>query len=185
MTHPQIIILNGVGSVGKSSTAKAFQAISAQPFLHVGMDAFVDMMPARSLGDPEGFVFETLREDGVVSVAITTGPVGERLMSGMRRSIAALALAGNSLVVDDVMLGQGEADDYRGLLANFDVRFVGLFAPLEVVEARELARGDRAIGLARWQFDRVHQGVDYDLEIDTASLTPLEVARRIAEAFGL
>ena len=185
MTHPQIIILNGVGSVGKSSTAKAFQSISAQLFLHVAMDSFIEMLPSRLLGDPKGLVFETFQADGKPSVAITTGPAFERMMTGMRRSIAALAGAGNSLIVDDVMIEQGEAQEYRSLLAEYEVRFVGLFAPLEVLEARELARGDRAVGLARWQFDRVHQGVDYDLEVDTANSTPVEVAQRIAQAFGL
>ena len=185
MSSPQVIILNGAGSVGKSSTAKALQDISVQPFLHVAMDAFIDMLPVRLLGDPQGLVFETLQEDGQSSVVITTGPVCERLMSGMRRSIAALAAAGNRLVVDDVMLGHGEAQDYLSLLAEFDVRFVGLFATLDVLEARELARGDRAIGLARWQFERVHLGIEYDLEIDTESITPPEVAQRIANAFSL
>jgi len=37
----------------------------------------------------------------------------------------------------------------------------------------------------RWQYHRVHKGVDYDLEVDTSQLTPLECARRIQENFGL
>jgi len=45
-----VIILNGVGSVGKSSTARALQAITAEPFLHVAMDAFLDMLPPTMLG---------------------------------------------------------------------------------------------------------------------------------------
>ena len=36
----RIIILNGVGSAGKSSIARALQAITAKPFLYVAMDAF-------------------------------------------------------------------------------------------------------------------------------------------------
>ena len=43
--RPQVIILNGIGSVGKSSMAKALQAITSKPFLHVAMDAFLDMLP--------------------------------------------------------------------------------------------------------------------------------------------
>jgi chloramphenicol 3-O phosphotransferase len=62
---------------------------------------------------------------------------------------------------------------------------VGLFAPLEVLEARERERGDRELGLARWQYDRVHQGVVYDLELDTAVATPLENAGNIRDTFGL
>jgi chloramphenicol 3-O phosphotransferase len=180
----QIIVLNGVGSVGKSSTARALQQIATTPFLHVAMDAFLDMLPAAMFGHPDGLVFEALEEDGRPSVAIHSGPVIDQTLRGMRRAIAALAEAGNSLIVDEVMLGD-EQDDYRTLLAPYETRFVGLFAPLEVLEARERARGDRAIGLARWQHDRVHEGRVYDLEIDTTTSSPMGCARKIKAAFEL
>jgi chloramphenicol 3-O phosphotransferase len=70
-------------------------------------------------------------------------------------------------------------------LSPFDIRFVGLFAPLHILEARELARGDRDIGLARWQYDRVHRNIAYDLEIDTSVLTPSQCAQLILDRFGL
>lgn len=184
MPPPHIIILNGVGSVGKSSTARAFQTITAQPFLHVAMDAFAEMLPPKLFGDSEGLVFETTYQDGKPSVTVRTGPAFERAMRGMRHAIKAMAEQGNNLIVDDVMLGE-EHLDYRALLSDFDARLVGLFAPLVVLEARELARGDRAPGLARWQFNRVHRGVIYDLEIETATRTPVENAQTIRDAFNL
>jgi hypothetical protein len=72
---------------------------------------------------------------------------------------------GNDLIVDDVMLGSGAAQQYRELPAQHEVHFVGLFVPLHVLEAREPERGDRLIGLARWQFHRVHSGMTYDFEL--------------------
>jgi chloramphenicol 3-O phosphotransferase len=75
--------------------------------------------------------------------------------------------------------------EYRDLLASFDLRFVGLFAPLDVLEARERQCGDRLIGLARWQFDRVHDGLSYDLEIDMTISSPMDCAHRIKAAFNL
>ncbi len=54
--QPQVIILNGIGSVGKSSTAKALQAITSKPFLHVAMDAFLDMLPEKMLAHPDGLM---------------------------------------------------------------------------------------------------------------------------------
>jgi chloramphenicol 3-O phosphotransferase len=184
LQQPSVIILNGVGSVGKSSTARAFQAIVAKPFMHVSMDTFIDMLPARMFGHADGLVFETTPDDEKPCTAIRAGPVVKRALRGMRHAIAALAAQGNSIIVDDVMLGR-EADEYRSLLSQFVVRFVGLLAPLHVLEARELARGDRDIGLARWQYDRVHRNVTYDLEIDTAVSTPLQSAEMILNAFGL
>lgn len=183
--YPHVVILNGVGSVGKSSTARALQAITAEPFLHVAMDAFLDMLPASLLGHPDGLVFETTQDQGQPSVAVRTGPVLDRAMRGMRHAIAAMAAQGNNLVVDNVMIRDGQDREYRALLSGFNVRLVGLFAPLDVLEARERQRGDREIGLARWQYERVHRGKSYDLEIDTAATTPLENAQRIRDAFGL
>jgi chloramphenicol 3-O phosphotransferase len=142
------------------------------------------MLPAKMFGDPDGLVFETILDQGKPSVLIRTGPVVERAMQGMRHAIAAMAATGNNIVVDDVMMGPEERE-YRTLLSRFDVRLVGLFAPLEVLEARERERGDREIGLARWQHDRVHRDITYDLEIDAAATTPLENAQQICDAFGL
>jgi chloramphenicol 3-O phosphotransferase len=71
------------------------------------------------------------------------------------------------------------------LLAPFQVFLVGVHARLETLEAREKARGDRLIGLARWQFDRVHNGMVYDLEIDTDHASPAECALAIKQTFNL
>ncbi len=183
--NTRVVILNGVGSVGKSSTARALQTITAEPFLRVQMDAFFDMLPDAMIGHPDGVIFETVRDGGKPSVVIKTGPIMQRTMRGMRCAIAAMAGQGNNLIVDDVMLGRGEEREYRELLVQFDLRFVGLYAPLDVLEARERERGDRLIGLARWQYDRVHGGLRYDLEIDTTAASPLECAHRIKAAFKL
>lgn len=185
MDGTKVIVLNGTGSVGKTSAAKALQRVARDPFLHVAMDAFLEMLPAAMFGDPKGYVFETIDDGGKPSVIVHSGPVLARLMAGMRHAIVALAEQGNNLVVDDVMFTGGEADEYRRLLAGFDTRMVGLFAPLEVLEQRERDRGDRHIGLARWQYERVHRGVRYDLEIDTALLKPADVAQTICQAFHI
>ena len=108
-----------------------------------------------------------------------------RAMSGMRHAVAGMVSARNHIILDDVMLTASEADEYRGLLNNADLRFVALHAPLEILEERERLRGDRELGLARWQFDRVHFGQRYDLEIDTSTSTPTQNAHLIAQAFDL
>eukprot|EP01037_Dinobryon_pediforme_P006667 gene6667-6737_t len=183
--RPWVIVLNGVGSVGKTSTAHAFQQLCAVPFLHVSMDAFIGMMPKKLMGHPDGLLFERGQVDGQPSVVVKSGPVLVRTITGMRRAIAAMADAGNHIVVDDVMIGDSEIAECCSLLSRFELRLVGLFAPLEVLEQRERARGDREIGLARWCFDRVHRGVTYDLELDTGTATPMENAQRIKTAFGI
>lgn len=180
----RIVILNGVGSVGKRAIAKALQTITSEPFLHVSMDVFCEMLPEAYWNHPDGFVFETIEEGGRPSVIIKTGPVGERTLRGMRHAIAAMAAQGNDLIVDDVLLGREKAE-YRELLAAFDVYWVGIFAPLDVLENRERQRGNRLLGLARWQYERVHKDMKYDFEIDTSTATPQECAQMIKQKFDL
>ncbi|TSD99876.1 chloramphenicol phosphotransferase [Mesorhizobium intechi] len=180
----KIVLLNGVGSAGKSSIARALQPITASPFLHVQMDRFIEMLPDALQDHPDGFSYETTEQDGKPAVVIRIGPVGARTLGGMRHAIAPMAAQGNNLIVDDVLC-YGEISEYLGLLSGFDLHLVGVMAPLEVLEAREARRDGRLPGLARWQYERVHKDIGYDLEVDTCRLTPLECARRIQQEFRL
>ena len=180
-----IVLLNGVSSVGKGSVAKALQKIAAQPMLHVQMDAFMEMMPPGTFGDPAGYTFETRQQGGKPVTAITSGPILEIALTSMRAAVGAMADAGADLVVDEVMWEPAVLADYRRRLAKHAFHVVGLFAPLEVIERREKARGDRTLGLARWQYDKVHGGMAYDLELDTSLASPEALAGLIKEAFGV
>jgi len=96
------------------------------------------------------------QRDGQPAIAIQSGPVLQRAIRGMRHAARCRrhGVQGNRLIVDAVMLEPDTQQEDRALLAPYGVRFAGLFAPLDVLEARERACGDREIGLARWQFDR-------------------------------
>lgn len=186
-----VIILNGVGSVGKSSICKALQQITSDPFLYMEMDAYLAAMPPKYLDHPDGLSYQQGEADGRPTVFVKTGHVAENALSGMRHAAAAMAGQGNNLIIDEVFFGDREngfcnpVAEYRRLLSPYTVKMVGVFAPLEVIEAREAARGDRMIGLARWQFDEVHHGMRYDLKVDASAATPDECARQIKAAFSL
>ncbi|MBN3786598.1 AAA family ATPase [Burkholderia sp. Ac-20353] len=184
MKTTQIILLNGVSSSGKTSLSRALQAKLDGAYLHVQMDTFLDMLPARYLNDPSGFTFASFVEDGKDVVSIQSGPVARRAMQGMRHAIVALANQGNNLIVDEVLLGDEKAE-YARLLAPFNVSMVGVHCPLDVLEERERQRGDRLAGLARWQYDKVHAGPTYDVTVDTGNATSDECAQVIVNALGL
>ena len=184
MSQPVILLLNGPGSAGKTSLGRALQRATEAPFLHVQMDDFLSMQPPRDDNHPETFFWETTHEDGVPLTRFHTGPRGAALMRGYRRSIAALAGEGWNVIADDVAVAEDIAD-YRDVLAPFRLLVVKVHAPLAVLEAREKARGDRMIGLARDQWQRVHAGVTYDFTLDTSALTPEAGAQLICERFGL
>ena len=57
--------------------------------------------------------------------------------------------------------------------------WVGVRCHAAVAEARELQRGDRTIGQARDQAERVHRGVRYDMVVETDGASPGDCARAI------
>lgn len=181
---PRIVLLNGAGSAGKTSLARALQRITATPFLYVAMDSFLEMLPPGLWDHDDGWKLVRHEENGRPSVELREGPRGRALIQGTRRAVAALAGAGNDIILDEVLL-DGAAADYRRLLADCRVHWIKVDAPLEVLERRELLRGDREIGLSNWQHARVHRDVAYDFAVDTDALTPEEAALAIKDRFGL
>jgi chloramphenicol 3-O phosphotransferase len=168
---PRIVYLNGCSSAGKTSLACALQDALTEPYLHVCIDAFEDMMPRHYEGR-----------------AFTNQDVLNRLIPGMHASIRALANGGNNLIVDHILIADTEPENWvaDGLacVAGFDVLMVGVRCPLETLVQRERDRGDRPIGIAAWQFERVHRDIPYDLELDTSILTTEACRDLVLEALG-
>jgi chloramphenicol 3-O phosphotransferase len=95
--------------------------------------------------------------------------------------VAATARAGARVVVDDVFLGgAGTQAEWRAVLDGLDVLWVGVRCDAAVAAGRELARGDRAVGMAASQAELVHRGVVYDVEVDTTHTESVDCARAIA-----
>jgi len=169
-----IIILNGTSSSGKSSILRALQELMEVPLLDAGLDRFLWMLPRRYLNRPHW--------DEVLGLAVQAGPVGDRLIRGMHHAIAVLALAGNHVVADHVLVEPRWVGECARLFAPLPAYLVAVRCPLPVLEERERARADqRTPGQARAQFDRVHTFTVYDLEVDTSILSPDECAARIKE----
>ncbi|UIX35458.1 chloramphenicol phosphotransferase CPT [Streptomyces sp. GQFP] len=172
-----MIILNGGSSSGKSGIVRCLQAVLPEPWLAFGCDSFVDALPARMRESDGGIVFAA---DGGVSV----GADFLALEAAWREGVVAMVRAGARVVIDDVFLG-GAASQQRwrkalGNLREPDVLWVGVRCESAVAAGREVARGDRAPGMAAAQADSVHEGVVYDFEVDTTRTESLECARAIA-----
>lgn len=167
-----VIVLNGTSSSGKTSIVKALQEQLEEPFLDVGIDRFIWMLPGRYLNQPLW--------DEVLGKATQAGPVGHRLIAGMHRAAAALARVGNAVIVDHVLVEPDWVRDCAATLAELPAYLVGVFCPLAVLEAREKGRKDRTLGQARAQFPLVHAGLVYDLVVDTSVDDPAGCAAQIA-----
>lgn len=181
----QIVILNGPPRAGKSSIAAVIQATFEGVWMNMGVDCFMQMTPAR------------------YQPGIGLRPGGERpdleplvpiLYRAMYESIAAHSRLGLNVVVD-----VGHHDGYttpRGilpacarLLAELPALLVGIRCPLDALMERRRATGwdaDLPAGapappaVLRWQ-QAVHSPGIYDLELDTAALSPEACALAIRQ----
>ncbi|MEV4104506.1 chloramphenicol phosphotransferase CPT [Nonomuraea sp. NPDC049649] len=170
----QVIVLNGGSSSGKSGIARCLQEVLPDPWLSLSVDTLVDAMPAKSRTSGEGIEFAP---DGQVNV----GPEFRALDEAWTQGVAAMARAGARIVVDDVFLGGAASQErWRKALAGLDVLWVGVRCDSAVAAGREIARGDRIGGMAALQADVVHEGVRYDLVVDTTHTESLACARTIA-----
>jgi chloramphenicol 3-O-phosphotransferase len=114
-----------------------------------------------------------------------SGP--EKNLPGRRLSVndSLMAFTGrsprNDLIIEHIVEEQSWADDLIRLLSPFDVFWVGVHAPVEELDRREEARGNRRPGEARFHL-KAHRYVQYDVEVD--STQPLDsVLERIILAW--
>ena len=190
MRAGKVILLNGSSSAGKTTTARMVQQIRPSPIQYMALDQFRDGLPDRyrGLNSPAG----TPGSLGLNVVPVSTGAgrgtdirfgeVGRRMLAGMRRAIAAFAADGNDVVVDDLLLEPSFLTDYLDVLEGIDVLFVGVRCDLDTIERREAGRPGRFPGTAAVHHTRVHEGCLYDIEVDTAVMTPRECAGAILAA---
>lgn len=169
-----VIVLNGASSSGKSSIARQLQLALPESFLAFSVDTFVDALPQTSATEQQGIV---VADDGVVSV----DQEFRRLEAGWYRGLAAIARNGVGLIIDEVFLGGARSQQrLESALSGLAVTWVGVRCELEVAIAREAARRDRTAGMAESQAVVVHQGVHYDLEVDTTASSAQTCATEIA-----
>ncbi|MFI1398663.1 chloramphenicol phosphotransferase CPT [Streptomyces sp. NPDC020681] len=170
----QMIILNGGSSSGKSGIVRCLQAVLPDPWLVFGCDSFVDAMPAKMQAADEGITFAA---EGGVSVGADFRALEAAWMEG----VVAMARAGARVIIDDVFLGGAASQQrWQKALGGLAVLWVGVRCERAVAAGREVARGDRVQGMAALQADVVHEGVFYDVEVDTTRTESLQCARNIA-----
>lgn len=171
----QIVILNGVPRSGKSSIAAVIQETWDGVWMNLGVDGFMKMTPQR------------------FQPGIGLRPGGERpdreplvqvLYAALYESIAAHSRMGVNVVTDvghhdAYSVPRGILPDCARRLGGLPVLFVGVRCPIERVMERRRDTwgtgngdlGDVPPPVLLWQ-QEVHRPGIYDLEVDTATLTP-------------
>jgi chloramphenicol 3-O phosphotransferase len=170
-----VIVLNGGSSSGKSSIARALQELLPGTWLSFSVDTFIEALPGRGDSPRSGISFA---DDG--TVLLSDGYT--RLENAWYSGLSAMASAGADVILDEVLLSGGAGR--RRLESAFGAEtltWVGVRCDPDVAAAREAARDDRVLGMARRQASRVHAGVAYDVEVDTTFRSPEDCARIVAD----
>jgi chloramphenicol 3-O phosphotransferase len=145
----------------------------ATPWLLLGIDDLIRAMPDKGLEDGS-----LLRIDDGGQVDV--GPGWQELEASWYVGVASIAASGTGVIVDDVFLSGGRNQErLRAALGDLGVLWVGVTCDHAVARAREALRPDRVAGMAASQAAVVHEGVVYDLTVDTSHASPDSCAATI------
>ena len=157
-----VILLNGTSSSGKSSIVASLSNKLNDLYFVFSVDKFLEpAMPLRLNMD----IPEHLK-------------VIDRSISGFNQALAAYLKHTDYMIVDHVLQNPNWIQEVAKALINTDVFFVGVTAPLSIIEAREKERSDRQPGTARAQYEQM-QKYEYDLVLDTSLMSSDSAAEEI------
>lgn len=159
----RIILLNGVSSSGKSSIGRALLPLLPDPWFLVPVDA---------IGAMRSTVHTRVLDEAEIDEMLT------RTRLGYHRAVAALASAGNDVIMDYPLSEAWRLTDLLQTLAGYDVTLVDVRCSQEELDRRESGREDRPVGLARSQ-TMVYAHGEFDIAVDTTSTGPHECATTI------
>ncbi len=158
-----VIILNGASSAGKTTLSRCLQSTFSEAYLVCSLDAFWNMTPYDIPAGSKNF---------------------PNMKLALAKSVKALAETGHNVIVDIVFCGEKTYREMISELSQLNLTLVKVECSLAELEKRELARGDRKIGLASLQYESVHRGVLYDLTVNTENHSPEQCAQAILDSMS-
>jgi chloramphenicol 3-O phosphotransferase len=198
MNWPSLILVNGPSSAGKTTLCRALQAAIEHPYLVVGFDDFIFMSASRyyrGADTKEQSETDDLTALGVemvqtsppgapISVTARFGPVFRCILDAMAPAVRTLIDHGNPVIFDHVLHDRAMYESFRDATAGLDVFAVGVICPLDILEMRERARGDRVLGRARGLAEVVHSFCSYDVMVDTGAVPREACVQKVLETLA-
>jgi len=164
-----ILILNGTSSSGKTSIARGIQSLLSEPYHHLQLDSFRDMEP------PDYWRDWQQQGSDVISLKMAA------LCRAMNAALVEYSRHGQNIVFDTEFSNQDAWQCVLDDLVESPVLIVGVMCSPAVLAERERRRGDRKVGLAASQLDRIHKGKEYDFTIDTTASSAADCAVMVAD----
>lgn len=173
MKQGLLVFLNGTSSAGKTSISTELINQKEILFYHLSIDDFFNnyndfinnKFPDEPVREVDDQVVAQILDDSIISVYYST--------------IKLLLEMGFNVIVDTVINNDKRFNEYLDQFFDQPTLFVGVICSKEELIRREQARGDRKIGLAASQFSKVYCFDEYDLEVNTEEMNPIECAEKI------
>jgi chloramphenicol 3-O phosphotransferase len=164
-----VLVLNGTSSSGKTSIARALQSLLTEPYHHLQLDTFRAM-------EPRGYWDEWQHQaSDVMALKLAA------LCRAMNAALTEYSRHGLNTIFDTELSNPDSWQYVVQDLVEVPVLMVGVTCSAAVLAKREQERGDRWLGLAASQLDRIHKDKEYDLMIDTTVSSATECANALAE----
>lgn len=144
------------------------------PFHHLSYDDFS--------GNYNDFINKTypgIKPKRVLDDEVVSEILFDPISSVYYATIKLFSEMGLNVIVDTIIYNDKRFNEFYDLLMDLPTLFVGVLCSRDGLIRREHIRGDRALGLALYQYDKVYSFAEYDLEVNTEKLSPAECADKI------
>lgn len=190
LAMPEVIFINGPSCSGKTTVAQSLQTSLEEPYLYLSFDKIIEMTPDMMkhwYEDPgfAGFSTSVVQdEEGHLIARLEMGTYARSLHLAFINMCCSLVLSGHKLIIEDVFFNEDDLPNWEKRLKDFSVLWVGLKAPLNLLEDREQTLG-KWPGCARFQYFNAFSKDKYDLNFDTSVQNLASVVDTVIENLDL
>lgn len=187
---PQLIVINGTSSTGKTTLARATQAAWPTPMIYLGLDAWITMTLAEKYWE-QATCLSAIKTDAFVRQGthflapnteanpsawpqIASGPLSDAAVFAMHDTALNFLTTGISVILDCVLLKAAWREDLLQKMQTQQRCFIHMHAAEAILAEREQARGNRMANVFRSLLPIVHRDLHYDLMIDSGVQTTPE-----------
>lgn len=164
-----IIFLSGASSSGKSALRRELLTTIARPnVIGLEVDGFFKAMSAETFAEPGNF-------ERILPVFV----------DAFHKVVATYANSGFLVIVDSLFQEKSWFENFCQNTQLLKTYWVCVCCPLEELVRREIFRGDRKLGLAASQYEKVHLWPsNFDCKVDTSRISPQSCAAEILKAIS-
>lgn len=181
-----IIIICGTSSSGKTSVCEALKDKLGDEWLYFSTDGYLSMLGKKFLGlhpdnkdvtIPNDICYAKKHGDGTFE--IVPGKLCSKLYLTIPNVLKLLSQQGFNIILDSFITITDEFKSYKEILNEFNPHFFYLNAPENVIEDREIKRGNRLKGSAVHWLRKFDFQNECDLIIDTQTLSISQICHLI------